>query len=280
MAMEAILGVLSRARYPGKYRIFKTLHRMGLLSGAIHHNLGTYPFSVPADQYYFWRICGPLNYQIRRLERFSRILTEFQRGFVFFDLGADVGEVSMQMKRLCPLVQKIIAVEPNPNAFQYLRENLDVLDIPTQAIRAAVSNFNGAAKFSFLKCMGSDHSGHLDELGEEEVEVARLDSIYNGGDSDIAIKIDVEGEEKNVLDGAANTLATSRSVCLYLEIHPDIIGRTGVTADEIFKAAEQIRPFRWCLAEERFPQVDRSRAFFEQFSDEQQYDVIGIASPG
>lgn len=280
MAMDAMLGMLSRARYPGKYRVYRILYRLRLLSGAIHHNLEPYSFSVPADQYYFWKICGPQNYQVKRLGRFSSILNELEGGFVFFDLGADVGAVSVLIRRLCPYVRKIVAVEPNPNSFKYLRRNLAVLDIPTEAIRCAVSNFEGAARFSFIKQMGSDHSGHLDDLGEEEVDVARLDSIYDGGDVNIAIKIDVEGEEKKVLQGAASTLAMSRSARIFLEIHPDIVNRTGITPEEIFGAAEQIRPFRWCLAEEGLPQVDRSRAFFEQFSDKQQYDVIGIASPG
>jgi FkbM family methyltransferase len=275
--MDKILKILSCYQYPGKYRLYKILKNTELLSGSVRHKVGPYYCIVPADQFYFWKIGGPQKYQIKRLTYFARILNTINDEFTFFDLGADVGSVSIQMKRLCPKINKIIAVEPNRRSFTYLSRNLSLLEIPTQSIRAAASNFDGISRFSCNVLENSDHSGHLDDAKGEEVDVIRLDSIYNGEACNIALKIDVEGAEKFVLEGAQRILSKCHFVGIFIEIHYGVIERTKIKAEEIFGEAERIRPFSWYVAEQGLPKVDRSRGFFEQFPKNRQYDVIGIA---
>jgi len=275
-----LLTALSRLSYPGKYRVFNVLDRLGALSGDIHCKVGPYSCTVPADQFHFWRIGGPRNYQIRRIQRFAYDLNALNEPFDFFDLGADVGVVSLQIRRFCPRLRRIIAVEPNPKAFPYLRKNLAGLDVKTEAINAAVSNFDGTARFMFDSTQRSDHGGHLghlDSSGGQEVKVLTVDSIAGDHARAIALKVDVEGAEKAVFEGARKTLAASKSTLLFLEIEPGVVKRTGISPETIFETAESIRPFSWRLADEGTAAVDRGRPFFDQFSSDHQYDLIGAS---
>jgi FkbM family methyltransferase len=274
--MRGILETLSCAAYPGKYRLYRGLLAAGFLSGAVHHKVGPYSCIVPADQFEFWRICGPQNYQQRRLRRFSDILNELNDGFAFLDLGADVGAVCVQIKRMCARVNEIVAFEPNPKCFVFLKQNLENLNIRAQAVNAAVSNFDGFSMFSFDHNKNSDHAGHLDNSGTAQVRVVRVDSVCQRDMINVAMKIDIEGAEKAALDGARHIIAHARFVGIFIEIHPEVLKRTKIAVEEIFDVAEQIRPFRWLMPEDGLPDIDRKRKFFDQFPDDRQYDVIGI----
>ena len=155
MAIDRFLGFLSRARYPKKFAIFYLLDEKSLLSGAIRHKVGPYEMIVPADEFYFWKVCGPKNYQKKRVYRFAKILNSLESKFALFDCGADIGTVSVLIRWLCPNVQEIIAFEPNPNSFSYLCNNLQRLNIPNRAINAGVSNTDGFANFTFSTGKGS-----------------------------------------------------------------------------------------------------------------------------
>jgi FkbM family methyltransferase len=275
--MRGILQTLSCSAYPGKYRLYRGLLAAGLLSGAVHHKVGPYSCFVPADQFEFWRICGPQNYQRRRLRRFSDILNELNDEFAFLDLGADVGAVCVQIRRMCAQMNKIVAFEPNPKCFPFLKQNLDNLDITAHAINAAVSNFDGFSMFSFDDNRNSDHAGHLDNSGTTQVRVVRVDSVCGRDMVNVAIKIDVEGAEKAALDGARRIITRAKFVGIFIEIHPGVLKRTKIAVEEIFGIAEEIRSFTWTMPEDGLPDIDRKKKFFDQFPDNRQYDVIGIA---
>ena len=67
-------------------------------------------------------------------------------------------------------------------------------------------------------------------LGEIEVATRRLDSLVAAGvvPSRIdVVKIDVEGAEMAVLQGAEKTLASNRTITLLIDIHPHGWSRSG-----------------------------------------------------
>lgn len=272
-----ILRLASISKFRGKYKVYLLLRKLGLLSGKIRHKVGDVPFLVPADQWDFWRICGPDQYAIQRLTRLAKIVGRTAKEFTLYDLGADVGTVSVQLSRMSPQITRFIAVEPNPRSFSYLETNFRQLRAPSKALQCAVSDFVGDANFSFDKTMQSDHSGHLDSSDGHSVRVTTIDTLSSSQDVNIILKIDVEGEEQNVIKGARKTIETCDEAILFLEIHPGVITRSGVSPEAIFAEAESIREFKWVSADEGCPQVDRSRKFFAQFSPDRQHDIIGVS---
>ncbi len=66
---------------------------------------------------------------------------------------------------------------------------------------------------------------------------------------DVAIKIDVEGGELDVLRGCECTIRHASHCVLTLEVHPRVYSRTGVSPAACMTFLESIRPFRFFVTE-------------------------------
>jgi len=270
-----ILSVLSRGDYRGKWRLYRLLQSLGLLTGTITRKIGGHDFLAPADAGEFWNVYDrPYD---RRLVALAQEINELGCCVLFMNMGANTGIWSAQIGALCSGVNKIVAVEPNPKCFSLLKMNLFRLAVAAEAINAAVSDYDGDGKFSFDATIGADHAGHLTSNGMHEVRVVRADSICNDPAKSIALKIDVEGAERDAIRGARRLIEQAANVIVFVEVHPETIHRSEVAAEEIFTAAEAIRPFSWRVAGAGALPVSRTRPFFDQFPDTQEYDVIGVS---
>jgi hypothetical protein len=90
------------------------------------------------------------------------------------------------------------------------------------------------------------------------------------------LKIDVEGQELQVIQGATNLIKQAEDVAVLLEIHPEVLKQTSTTAEQLFSELEKIRGFEWSVPKLQNQVIDRSHDFFEQFPL-QQFDVIGLS---
>ncbi len=108
------------------------------------------------------------------------------------DLGAYTGDTAIEFAPFC---KKITAVEPDEKNFKKLVKNTQELNIT--AINAAVSDKNGKIEFSVK-------GGRNSRVGEGKIiDALSVDSL----NEDFSfIKLDVEGEEKNAILGAQNTI--------------------------------------------------------------------------
>lgn len=146
---------------------------------------------------------------------------------VFFDIGANFGFYSLLAAELSGNV-KIRAFEPVPYVFASLEKNLAGLP-GAEAVNAAVSERVG--EVSFDQAPESRHTGSsLDEEGSREpgaerfaftkitVRSTTVDAfVAESGLVPTVMKIDVEGAEKLVVEGARKTLA-SASPAVILEV--------------------------------------------------------------
>ena len=141
------------------------------------------------------------------------------------DIGANHGAYSVTM---ADYARKVYAFEPDPKNAEMLREvvkyyeNIWVHEI-------ALSNFCGTAKLMLHSGNPGGHSIHPSLAGERfthtlensiDVEVLTLDKWcrYNGVTRVDGIKIDVEAHEKEVLEGAKETLKSYHPL-IALETH-------------------------------------------------------------
>jgi FkbM family methyltransferase len=153
-------------------------------------------------------------------EPFTRTVIEMlasQTRF-FFDVGANIGFFSLIAAKLTPSL-KVIAFEPNPKMFALLLEHKRVNGLSNlTAETVAVSNCDGIGQL-FLN--GSDMSASLEPdfqddvnpaFGFVRVETTTLDSYVRQHDisGPLLLKVDVEGHEEPVLEGAHATIARFR----------------------------------------------------------------------
>ena len=93
----------------------------------------------------------------------------------------------------------------------------------------------------------SDHARFL-VPGEGPLEVVTIDSFgLRGGD--LAIKIDVEGGELDVLKGAVETISSARKCVITVEANPRVALRTKRDPVECLRFLESLRAFHFVIAE-------------------------------
>lgn len=129
-------------------------------------------------------------------------------GDLFIDVGANVGTYSLWAG---DLGAEVLAIEPGPSAIERLRRNIGLNDFAITVIEAAATNRSGTVRIDPTQ----DTIAHVG-TGEYEARAVTLDSII-GGRLVTGVKIDVEGAERLVLEGAREALGDQRIRCLQLE---------------------------------------------------------------
>lgn len=134
------------------------------------------------------------------------------------DVGANKGQYARGLKRN-GYSGRIVSFEPLPDAFERLASNrwgFSSWRVENFALGAedttAVLNIAGNSQSSSLQDMHPSHVEAAPEsayVGTCEVNVRRLDSVfdryYRAGDR-VYMKVDVQGHEQQVLEGAAGCL--------------------------------------------------------------------------
>jgi FkbM family methyltransferase len=130
-------------------------------------------------------------------------------GDLFIDVGANVGVYSLWA---ADLGARVIAVEPDPLAASRLRENVGLNPgIDVTVVEAAATELDGMTTLT----VGHDAENRLG--GERQVKSVALDSVAGSEPVVHGIKIDVEGAERLVLEGARELLETGAVRALQLE---------------------------------------------------------------
>jgi FkbM family methyltransferase len=155
-------------------------------------------------------------------------------GNVVIDVGAHVGRYTILGSKLVGRSGKVIAIEAHPGNFQLLKRNLQ---LNKSSDNNNVITFNCAAYCQDtpqlrLFLAGEDRGNTIYNTVMESryatekfvsVPALKLDSIVQHADVQAHqinwIKIDVEGAEYEVLQGAENILSNSKDISILIEIH-------------------------------------------------------------
>jgi len=156
------------------------------------------------------------------------------------DAGANIGCFALYLSCFAQ-IDRYIGIESAPENFRLLKANMERLGTQYTAVQTALSDKPGNLVFDlsgqpsqFRQCAtGTTLSALPLDAVAEVTELPAIDLL----------KIDVEGAELNVLQGAARTLARTQHVML--EIHHEQIGQTGVA--QLFSLLE--REFRYLVYE-------------------------------
>jgi FkbM family methyltransferase len=142
----------------------------------------------------------------------------------FVDIGANIGLFSAALARVAHLYPKVrfYAFEANPSTSVRLRSTL--LGMPVTVHEVALSDRNATLEFSegaSSLSFGVRNQGTF-QFNEtsRKVEAVRLDEVDIAGDS-LILKIDVEGHEREVLEGASGLFDARRIKAVYLDHYRD-----------------------------------------------------------
>ena len=151
-------------------------------------------------------------------ERFTEALlrTYLREGDVFLDVGANIGYFTRIASTLVGPTGHVHAFEPMPSAIRLLRKNSEHL-ANVSLYEIALSDHRGNSDFSVRK-QGETSSLGGDPLAAEMIRVRTdtIDNLFSAHDRVDVIKIDVEGYEYEVLQGARATIQMNQPL-LYFE---------------------------------------------------------------
>lgn len=150
---------------------------------------------------------------------------ELRPGAIFYDIGANVGFITLLGARLVGPTGRVIAFEPVPENVTAILENLALNGIEwVEVHQTAVAAQSGRASLivSDVSAFSRLASVNVPTGARETIEVAvtSIDEFLARGEHpppDV-VKIDVEGAELEVIRGMRRTLAAHRPVVL-CEIH-------------------------------------------------------------
>jgi FkbM family methyltransferase len=138
-------------------------------------------------------------------------------GDTVLDVGANIGYYTLLAAVLVGPTGRVHSFEPEPRNAGFLRRHAEINRMRRVTVQqAAVSDRAGTARFDFGSGSGT---GHLADAGALEVRTLRLDDYCaEHGLAPSAVKIDVEGAEMSVLQGARGMLERHRPV-VFLSTH-------------------------------------------------------------
>lgn len=256
------------------YRIFMALGQ--------HKQLGRFPFFggkivIPLDIADHLKLIDFSLYHALREVNFANAANANLDDFVLLDCGAAFGQVSMRFTKLCPKLRQVIAVDANRDHCEILDLNLNSTDRPFQVHNKAISDFHGKAELIFPRGTNDTHAAYIRENPAGKIEVTTIDAIFDANGLDLALKLDIEGQELKAIAGAKTAIRAARNVCLLVELHPEVLKRNGQEAEEILQAISSLRPIHWVIAHQPTLSIDPNKPFFSQVDKLMPYDVIGIS---
>ena len=243
---ESLRWYLKRARHP--FKDYVVGHYWGLFEkarvwirydggGVINVALGDY-----LQQQIFWDGC----YERPLVEWLKRVLKSDD---VFWDVGANIGAISLVAARLC---RQVVAFEPDPRSLERLRQNVHANGLTSvEIVAGALGVDEGMA--TLYQASGSNTGmtslvpGRAEVIGEQHVQVFRADDLITRR-PDLAptvMKLDVEGAEHLVLGGAAGLLRSRRLRALIFEDRRDADARPAnhEVVQRLIDANYRIEPF-------------------------------------
>jgi FkbM family methyltransferase len=144
-----------------------------------------------------------------------------RKGAVVVDVGANIGWYTLLSAHLAGETGKIVAFEPEPSAFSLLSKSVKRNGFENVFLfNNCVSDMEGTRKLWLSKGNLGGHS-IVRRASEEsvDVEAVTLDTCLSKLEIQIVdlLKIDVEGAEPEVLEGALNYLLSSKIRNIFLE---------------------------------------------------------------
>lgn len=143
---------------------------------------------------------------------------------IFVDIGANIGKYTIKVGRQMGNKGRVISIEAEPENFEVLKRNIELNKlVNVSAINAACWNEEG--ELDLYTAPSSKTSGShsvKEKISPHSVKVksVKLDNILDsmGIKKVNFIKIDVEGAEVEVLEGAEKIIAKSDSVRILFEV--------------------------------------------------------------
>ncbi len=180
-----------------------------------------YPFTENS-KLIFWRgltgATGNIYCGLTEYDDMAFLLHLLRNDDLFVDIGANIGVYSILASS--EISAYTISIEPIPSTFQNLVDNINI-NKSNDKIKALNIGLGGKpGKLKFTKSLDTiNHVTFDNDSDAIEVDVSTLDNILSDLPIPLLIKIDVEGFETEVLNGASKTLSNKNLKAIIIELN-------------------------------------------------------------
>lgn len=193
-----------------KYRLYGTLGNFSYCGTRVYFPRGSLAFWLACEQGIFEAS------NVRLLQAICRC------GGYMFDVGANLGLMAVPVLKAVP-DSRVVSFEPSPNSLPWLRSTIAGAGFGERwrLVEKAVGRSSGSADFNLSRPQdglfdGLRPTGRAAAVASAKIEMTTLDREWEkiGRPPIAAIKIDVEGSELDVLQGATACLNATRAAVL------------------------------------------------------------------
>lgn len=134
-------------------------------------------------------------------------------GDTVVDVGANIGYLSLIASKVVGGTGRVLAIEPHPKIFRFMCKNIALNRAGNiQPLNCAIGDHESDA---VLTDISADDQNAITKGAGVSVPMRSLDMLTKGFNHIALLKIDVEGYERFVLQGAEQTLR--KTECIYFE---------------------------------------------------------------
>jgi FkbM family methyltransferase len=227
MNCRQMLQVLREQKRPARFLISRALMRTGTSRFLSIRMEGlTIPFQPTALSAALWIDASERHADEEFLRRYLK------PGDAVIDVGANIGHLALTASARVGAQGVVYAIEPHPRTFKYLMANVELNRAQNvKALNTAVGHTIGQVLFSDSR--SDDQNSVVVNRPGIEVPITRLDDLAIAEDLIALLKVDVEGFEKPVLEGASAVLA--RTLAVYIESWDTHFARFGYVSGDLFR---------------------------------------------
>jgi len=180
------------------------------------------------------------------------------------DLGANIGYLTLYFKKVLKVKKKILAIEPEIENFNFLKENIKLNNLEKEVIckNIAIADENMDKYFEI-----SNHSNlHkiTDKITSKKIKCKTLTKVLKEENfTPDFIKMDVEGAEIEVVKGFREYLKnTNHKISILFEVHPNEYSDSRSFNDELKFLFENGFVTEYLItAGSRFPNFFRDKGY-------------------
>jgi len=175
----------------------------------------------------------------------GNICKSYERGGIFIDCGAHVGEHSKNMivNKSC---RHLVAIEAIPELCSVIEKSLTNFDTKKDLLNIAVGNRVGVTSFQVanhaIGYSGIEKRENINVLDWTEISVgiSSLDGLITQKNNVSLIKLDLMGGEFNALQGAKKILNSSFPLIVFENSLKEASNQYGYNKEDFFKFFDEV----------------------------------------
>lgn len=190
-------------------------------------------------------VSGALTFGVYEKNEIALMRQLCKLGKIVIDIGANVGLYTAIAGASVGASGRVIAFEPEPESFSFLKKTVKVNKLTnTHIVQAAASSKNGKARLFTSSANRGDHRMYpsTNADGNVEIQMLKLDDYLEtqGVHAADIIKIDVQGFEGHVISGIEGTITRSPHLIMLMEFWPQGLRSAGTDPLKLLQQLENM----------------------------------------